>query len=413
MSNIEITYNNVDFVKLNERETSLVDKVQQEINNLPALNILSNNILLDKTIKETEAFIKGKENFIVFGTGGSNLGAKALINILQGNEINNILFYDNIDPIYFENSIKKINLSKTGFIIISKSGSTPETLSQLACLIQIFSQKNNLNFFYKNSLIITEEKSSPLYDFAMNNKCTFLKHEKNIGGRYSIFSNVGIVPALIAGINVKKIYAGALSLNDYGFHNRFNEMNNLNLYNIANFFKYCNFSSRITNSVIMTYSDSLFNFGKWYLQLWAESIGKNQRGITAIHSVGTTDQHSQLQLYLDGPKDKFFTFVTTNHSNLGLKLHSETMKNYRVDYLMNKTMGDLMQAEQQATIDTFKKNNFQFREIYLPSINEFIVGQLFALSIIETIASCYYLEVNPFDQPAVEQGKKLTKEYLL
>ena len=162
----------------------------------------------------------------------------------------------------------------------------------------------------------------------------------------------------------------------------------------------------------MTYSDALYYFGKWYLQLWAESLGKNKKGITAIHAVGTTDQHSQLQLYLDGPKDKFFTFITTNHSNQGLKLHSSTMKEHGVNYLVNKTMGDLMQAEQQATMDTFKKNNFAYREINLPIIDEFSIGQLMAMSIIETVATCLYFEVDPFDQPAVEQGKKLTKQYL-
>ena len=115
----------------------------------------------------------------------------------------------------------------------------------------------------------------------------------------------------------------------------------------------------------MTYSDSLYFFGKWYLQLWAESIGKN-KGITAIHSVGTTDQHSQLQLYLDGPKDKYFTFITTDHSNKGMKINNEIFKNTSINYFQDKTMGDLMQAEQLATIETFKLNNFSFRRfIYL------------------------------------------------
>ena len=162
----------------------------------------------------------------------------------------------------------------------------------------------------------------------------------------------------------------------------------------------------------MTYSDSLFYFGKWYLQLWAESLGKESKGITAIHAVGTTDQHSQLQLYLDGPRDKFFTFITTKHSNLGFKLNNKIMKDHKIEYLVNKTMGDLMQAEQQATIDTFKDNNFSFRNIHLDTIDEFSIGQLMAFSIMETVATCLYFNVDPFNQPAVEQGKILTKKYL-
>ena len=173
-----------------------------------------------------------------------------------------------------------------------------------------------------------------------------------------------------------------------------------------------NNNKNFTSSIIMTYSDSLYFFGKWYLQLWAESIGKKNKGITALHAVGTTDQHSQLQLYLDGPRDKYFTFITSDHSNKGLKINDQFFKNTNIDYFKDKTMGDLMQAEQSATVETFKLNNFNFREIYLPTLDERNLGKLLSFSIMETIASCMYLDVDPFDQPAVEQGKKLTKTYL-
>ena len=187
---------------------------------------------------------------------------------------------------------------------------------------------------------------------------------------------------------------------------------NFDFLRIAHFFRYQTAKTSLVNSVLMTYSDALYYFGKWYLQLWAESIGKNNKGITAIHSVGTTDQHSQLQLYLDGPRDKFFTFVTTNHTNKGLQMHNKTMQENEINYFVNKKMGDLMQAEQKATIDTFKLNRFSFRQIHLKNIDEFSIGRLMAFSMMETIAACIYFEVDPFAQPAVEQGKKLTKQYL-
>ena len=230
-----------------------------------------------------------------------------------------------------------------------------------------------------------------------------LEHKEEIGGRYSIFTNVGMVPAIIAGLDVKEIHKGA--------RNILKQEQQDNLFILGQFFNFqknMNFKS----SVIMTYSDSLFYFGKWYLQLWAESIGKEKKGITAIHSVGTTDQHSQLQLYLDGPQDKFFTFITTNHTNLGLRINKDIMEEEKIDYLANKKMGDLMQAEQQATLDTFRKKNIKFREIFIPNIDAYSMGSLIAISIIETIAACTYFEVNPFNQPAVEQGKILTKKYL-
>ena len=407
MKNLNITYHNVDFsrhVKLPSNNNSIISQTQKILKDLPSLNIVRNSKLLDQTIQQASHFANGKEHFIVFGTGGSSLGAKALINVLQGRENKKIIFHDNIDPINFQNSINSINLNTAGFIIISKSGSTPETLSQFASLIEIFNQKNNLRALFSNVLIITEDKISPLSRIAHANQCTILKHEKNIGGRYSIFSNVGMIPAVIAGLDVKQIHAGALSVIE--------DLQDKENYKIAQFFRHQNTHNLITNSVILTYSDALFDFGKWYLQLWAESLGKNKKGITAIHAIGTTDQHSQLQLYLDGPKDKFFTFITTNHTNQGLKLHSSTMKEHGLHFLVNKAMGDLMQAEQQATMDTFKQNNFACREINLPTVDEFSIGLLMAMSIIETVATCLYFDADPFDQPAVEQGKILTKQYL-
>ena len=402
------TYNNVNFSRdicLPKNNKKFVLDIQELLLNLAPLNIVYNSSLLDETIKTTSKFSNNKKDFLIFGTGGSNLGARALINILQGKVKVNLHFYDNIDPVSFKNSIEKIDLSSAGFIIISKSGSTPETLCQFSSLIELFEQKNSLESFFKNCLIITEDKPSYLANIAHTNNCIILNHEKDIGGRFSVFSNVGMVPSIIAGLDVKRIHLGAIE--------EIKKYKEYSYLKIAQLFCFQNFTDKFTNNVVMTYSDALYYFGKWYLQLWAESLGKDKKGFTPIHSVGTTDQHSQLQLYLDGPRDKFFTFITTNHASLGLHLNNKTMQDHKIDYLNNKTMGDLMQAEQKATIDTFKKNDFAFREIYIKKIDEFSIGQLMASSIMETISTCLYSNVNPFDQPAVEQGKILTKKYLL
>ena len=377
-------------------------KIYDTILNLPALNVIFDKNLLSKTIDVVKEFELNKKKIVIFGTGGSNLGARA-INTINIKKKINIEFYDNIDPISFENSLSNTNFDTTGFIIISKSGSTPETLSQFSSMYQSSLQNKKLKEFLSNILIITEFKDSPLYKIAKTNKCLMLEHNKNIGGRYSVFSNVGIVPAIISGINVTALYKGASE-----FLKNIENNGSLNLAKYLCFQKKTNY----TSSVLMTYSDSLYFFGKWYLQLWAESIGKNKKGITAIHSVGTTDQHSQLQLYLDGPNDKFFTFITTDHTNKGLKLNNDIFENTGIDYLKNNTMGDLMDAEQRATLETFKLNKNSYREIFIPKIDEENLGKLITLSMIETISSCTYLGVNAFDQPAVEQGKILTKEYL-
>ena len=396
-----VKYFNTNFKNINNNQ-NIDQNISSIIKNIPSLNILSDENLLEKTKKISHQFREKKEKIIIFGTGGSNLGARALNNIILNNNIS-LEFYDNIDPINFENNFQNINFDTTGFLVISKSGTTPETLSQFSCIYQKSIELSKVKEFCSNTLIITEFKESPLYRIAKDNNCLLLEHHKDIGGRYSIFSNVGIVPAIISGLNINELFNGASEV-----------IYNINKYKPYDLGRYLTQKENLkfTNNVLMTYSDSLYFFGKWYLQLWAESIGKKNKGITAIHSVGTTDQHSQLQLYLDGPKDKYFTFITTDHSNKGMKINNEIFKNTSINYFQDKTMGDLMQAEQLATIETFKLNNFSFREIYLPKIDEKNLGKLISFSIIETIASCIYLDVDPFDQPAVEQGKKLTKTYL-
>ena len=403
---MKISYHKVNF-EIDFKFPENLEEINNHINflwrNLPSLTITSDQNLLDETINITQEFAKNKKRFIVFGIGGSNLGARALINSSSEELDNKMYFYDNIDPIFFQKSLSDIDFTSTGFIIISKSGKTPETLSQLGAIVQLATDRNSLLTFYSNCLIITQFKASPLFNIAKKNNCLLLEHKEDIGGRYSIFSNVGMVPAIVAGLDAKEIHRGARHVIENDHKD--------NLYKLGQLFKFQKKIS-LTSSVIMTYSDALQYFGKWYLQLWAESIGKDKKGITAIHSIGTTDQHSQLQLYLDGPKDKFFTFITTNHSNKGFIINKDIMNEEKVDYLVNKKMGDLMQAEQQATLDTFGQNNIKFREIYIPIIDTYSIGSLMALSIIETVAACVYFEVNPFNQPAVEQGKRLTKQYL-
>ncbi len=402
---MKVNFTNINFdndLQLSKDIEDINVQIKSICNNLPALNIVKDKDLLNSTIAQTKEFIKNKKKFVVFGTGGSNLGARALINT-STKQSENILFFDNIDPLFFQNQVLALDIETTGFIVISKSGTTPETLSQLGCLINIANEKNILNIFYKNTICITESKDSPLFNIAKKNNCLLQEHKNNIGGRYSVFSNVGMVPAILAGLDVKKIHQGVISV--------LNQNDFIDLFKFAQIFKFSK-SNNFSSNVLMTYSDGLNYFGKWYLQLWAESIGKKNRGVTALHATGTTDQHSQLQLYLDGPKDKFFTFIKSNYKNKGLNINSQIMKAESVDYLVDKKMGDLMHAEQDATIDTFRLNNYKFREILIDIIDEESIGILMANSMIETIAACIYFDVDPFDQPAVEQGKKLTKKYL-
>ena len=398
---MKIKYFNSNFNYINSTG-ALDNKIIDTIIKLEALNIINDKNLLNHTINIANDFSTRKKKIVIFGTGGSNLGARALNDIILEKN-SKIEFYDNIDPIFFSKSLSQTNFDSTGFLIVSKSGTTPETLAQFSALYQLAEETNNLDVFLRNILIITEFKDSPLYKIAKDKNCLLLEHNPNIGGRYSVFSNVGIVPAIIAGLNITKLYNGVFEI-----------INNIEKYLNLSLGKYlCNKANTKYNSnILMTYSDYAYFFGKWYLQLWAESIGKDQNGITPIHSVGTTDQHSQLQLYLDGPRDKFFSFLTTAHSGKGMRINNDIFNDTDVDYFKDKTMGDLMEAEQKATIETFKINKFSFREIFIPKIDEENIGKLLAFSMVETISSCIYLGVNPFNQPAVEQSKKLTKTFL-
>ena len=410
MINFKISYHNTNLEiikkKLNDNAKTFND-INKILSNLTSLTITNNTTDLNIIKNIAKIFIENKDTFIVFGTGGSSLGAKALINILQGKFERKVLFFDNIDPIQFRNSILELDLIRTGFIIISKSGSTVETLSQLSSIIEIFKSQNITDKLSQNFVVITENKDSPLKRIANKLSCKTLDHENDIGGRYSVFSNVGLFPAFITGLDILKIREGAMSLIEQTNDNSFNE--HLIGASVA---IYLQSSKSINTNVLITYTDALYYFGKWYLQLWAESIGKKGKGITPIHSIGTTDQHSQLQLYIDGPKDKFFSLITTNYKNQGLKMNEEILKENGVDFLAGKTMGDLMYAEQQSTLKILIEKGLPVREIYCNHINEFTLGQILAYFMMETITACHLIGVDPFNQPAVEQGKKLTKDYL-
>ena len=410
MIEFKVCHHNINLSKIDKKlkdNKKKVDEINSILSNLKSLNISQNVTDLESLKIIANQFIVGKDNIVIFGTGGSNLGARALINLLNGQYKKNIIFYDNIDPFQFNAIISKINFERTGFIIISKSGLTPETLSQFASIIEIYKINNIIHKLSENCVIITENKDSPLKRIANKYNCQILDHDKDIGGRYSVFSNVGLFPAYIAGLNVEKIREGSKDIISQVQNNLFNE------HHIgATIFSYLHATQKINLNVIITYSDALYFFGKWYLQLWAESIGKKNKGTTPIHAVGTTDQHSQLQLYLDGPKDKYFSLITTDYRNQGLEMNEEIFKEKEVNFLAGKTMGDLMYAEQQATLTTLINKGLPVREIFCNKINEYTLGQLMTYFMIETIVACFLFGVNPFNQPAVEQGKKLVKDFI-
>jgi len=411
MSLLRFNYNNcLNNKNINEYK-ELINKIDknsffnEKIRTLPFLSEVNNNI--DELKKLSEKFAKKFNIFCLLGTGGSSIGSQSLIGLMPEPRIKKFNFYYDIDPVFFQKSLDCLNLKETGFIVISKSGSTPETMAQFGALIQRFDDLNLMHLVSENFIIITENKQSPLSFIAKKLKIKILNFNKQIGGRFSIFSNVALFPASIAGIDISKFKKGGKNVLEDLINKKnicpiegaamtilMHKLNNLNI------------------NVVFTYSESLKNFGMWYRQLWSESLGKNNLGTTPVHSVGTIDQHSQLQLYLDGPKDKFFTIIKTSHYGKGPIIHSSTLNQSGLNYIAGKRIGDLMEAEQNSTLQTLINNNLAVKEIFIKNINAESLGALTMHFFLEVICAGMILNIDILNQPAIEEGKILTKEYL-
>jgi glucose-6-phosphate isomerase len=342
------------------------------------------------------------DSFVIFGTGGSSLGGQCIQSISQGR---NVKFVSNLDPSTLEKTFSEINIKETGFLCISKSGETLETITQLSIAIEKVRNSasdyaNIQAFLGSRFVIITENKYSSLTEIANEFDFLCLEHPKAIGGRFSVFSIVGMLPALMCGIDPLRIRAGGrLVLNG-----------SLNDVKIGASFVVQNIKNNIFQHVSFIYSDKLMPFGEWLAQLYAESSGKCGTGITPITAHGAVDQHSQLQLYLDGNSDKCFTFfLEKQESDLAIKNHF-IPKNF--SYLQNKMLSEIFEAQYNATLATLLEKGRNLRKIEAPSITPEILGSLFMHFMLETISLCNIIDVDPFDQPAVEQGKIITKNLL-
>ncbi|MBL0941306.1 MAG: glucose-6-phosphate isomerase [Alphaproteobacteria bacterium] len=350
------------------------------------------------------------DDVVILGTGGSSLGGQTFVALNGyggGLSQPRLHFMDNIDPHTFSRLFAQVNPKRTGFIVISKSGSTAETLCQFIIVLERWKQYLTPPEIKQHFLVITEPKSSPLTYLVDREEIPRLDHPLTVGGRFSALSLVGLLPAMIARINPLKLREGAQSVVEHTFNAPSAEPMIGAALNVALLQE-----KNIRNTVLMPYVDCLNSFSFWFRQLWAESLGKDGQGSTPLNALGTVDQHSQLQLYLDGPKDKMFTLIIQDHLQTGEKMPLELSKIEGLAYLASRTMGDLLDAEQHATIATLIKRGCPTRIIRLKKIDEYAMGALMMHFMLETMLTARLLGVNAFDQPAVEEGKVLTREYL-
>ena len=378
-----IIFKNFKIKKNFNKTKKILSSLLKEKNHI--LNSLSNNYSDSYSKKKIQKY-KTSLNFKVIGMGGSTLGTQTIYSFLKSKIKKKFLFIDNLSVDQNKQYKKNINL------IVSKSGNTIETIVNT----NIHVKKKDKNIF------ITENKENYLNLLAKKLKAEIIHHNNFIGGRYSVLSEVGMLPAELMGLNPKDFRQYNSLVKNKKFLNALISNVNSILYFIKN---------KKFNSIIINYDEKSENLFKWYQQLVAESLGKSGSGILPIVSCMPKDNHSVMQLYLDGFKNNFFTFFYV-HENKSLKINNANILSSK-SFLKNKKLLDIIYSQKKATENVFKKKNIPFRSFEIIKRNEKTLGELFCFFILETILLGKSLKLNPYNQPSVELIKKETKKILI
>ncbi len=400
-------------LKLREQahsQTLALLSIPQTTDDLPEILRFAKLIIQHKT-----------RDVVILGTGGSSLGGQTLAQLADYGvsglgtlrEGVRLHFMDNLDPLTFERFLDILPLNTARFVAVSKSGGTGETLMQTIAVIEKLQGQNlaiDKHIFGLSEPQKLDAKPNGLRALLEPFNVNFLEHHTGVGGRYSVLTNVGLLPAAMMGLDIALLRKGAqqtLTL----FLNATTQSNNLPAAGAA--LNLAAIHAGKPLHVMMGYGDRFAMLMKWWVQLWAESIGKNGLGSQPIAALGPVDQHSQLQLYLAGPKDKLFSIITTDVAHKGSKLSQALAQQAGEADFGGRTIGDLVAAQGKATADTLAKNGCPTRRIHVHVLNEESLGAILMHLMLETILAGYALKIDPFDQPAVEEGKILAKSYLL
>ena len=342
---------------------------------------------------------------VLFGTGGSALSARTLA-ALASDDGPELCVPDNLDPDLMMAVLAPDQLSHTGFLLISKSGSTGETLAQALTAVSAVREHLGRDGMAGRFLAITEPGEGPLRRLAADIGAPVLDYDPNIGGRFSVLSLVGMLPAMILGLDAAAVRDGAHAVLDHALETIDSPPA------VGAAMQVALLRKGLSQSVLLAYSGRLKPFARWYRQLWAESLGKNGQGTTPIDALGPVDQHSQLQLYLDGPRDKQFTVLTLDQAGRGPIVDAALAKTLEQDYLAGRTIGDLIVAMQTATAETLEKHGRPVRRLTAATLDEVTLGALFMHFMLETLFAADLVGVSAFGQPAVEESKVLARQYL-
>ena len=357
-------------------------------------HILSKNFEINFSNKDLKKMSNFK-SLAILGMGGSILGTEAIYQFLEKKIKKKVVFFNDLNEEKIVNFKKTNKFNKVLFVVVSKSGNTLETLSNFIAL-------NIIKKHSKNIIIISEKKNNILRSLVKSYNLFYIEHKDYVGGRYSVLSEVGLVPAYLMGLDIKKLRS---NLTRY-----LNTREKVLLKKLSLKLTNLLLNKKYSNIIFLNYSPRLEKFLFWAQQLLAESLGKKGLGFLPVVSNAPKDHHSLLQLYLDGPKNKFFYIFSCVEKPQKL-LNSKKLPN-ELKYLDKKSLNKVKNSQREALIKTFKKNKIQYEEFIIKKIDEKTLGELFSLFILKTAIVGKLSNINPFDQPAVEQVKIFTKQIL-
>lgn len=399
-------------------------KNNYETGRIPLLTIPEETADIDEAEAALARLSQGARLIVFFGTGGSGLGGQTLAqmagwNIPGGGDTYQrqrprTRFFDNLDGATLTGALSDLDFARTRFVITSKSGGTTETLAQAIATIQAVREAGLADRIPDLFLGITEPakkgRTNGLRDLFESLSIPMLEHHTGIGGRFSCLTNVGLLPAMARGLNARAIRAGAHEVIDAmmaakepkHFAPAFGAAVALALAK----------EKGIRNVVMMPYADRLGRMAHWFVQLWSESLGKAGHGTSAIACLGPLDQHSQLQLFMDGPREHYLTIVRIGTQGSGPRLDAELARAAGASYMADRHVGDVVAAQAHAITEALAEARRPVRTFDLETLNERSIGALLMHLMIETILVGRMLGIDPFDQPAVELAKVLTRNHL-
>ncbi len=388
------------------------------------------NVIEDVQNTAADFLERGYDNLVILGIGGSALGARALATALLPPHYNlttrrarhghpRLFVMDNIDPITFRQMMRLCAPGKTLYNVISKSGGTAETMAQLMIVMQAIEKKVGEDSIRDHVVVTTNPRGedapkSLLHPVADKYGLKEFTIPLNVGGRFSVFSPVGLFPAAMLGMDIEGLIEGCAVMDERCSHSDM-ETNPAYLRAAVHYLADTLKDKKI--SVFMPYADSLADVADWYRQLWAESLGKRYTyggdevfaGQTPVKALGATDQHSQIQLYREGPNDKLINIIEVRRFDRSLRIPDTLSELTELDYLRNKSMNRLMTAELKGTMDALKTSHRPTIRVQLPVVNAHTVAQLLYMLEVETAMAGRLYNINAFDQPGVEEGKQIAR----